>query len=140
MNEVITTGGTGGLGSSAVTSSSSSFETSVPEITVQEHVSTQPVTTATSLASVTPVDTHNDITEEFTKPEGTSDVITETFPSNAASSSSAEVNETFRKSDTPPRPEESGVEPSEEEEESGSGIMDEFDEQRDIVYDNLYRR
>ena len=104
VNEVIT-GGAEGMGSSTSVStatSSSSSSTSVPEITVQEHESTQPVTTATSQASVTPIDTHkgttpgNDITEEFTQPEGATDVITETFPARTASSQQAEVNETFK--------------------------------------------
>ena len=141
VSEVITAG-MGGLGSSSSVStvtSSSSSSTSVPEITVEEHGNTQPVTTATSQASVTPIDAHkgstpgNDITEEFTQPQGTSDVVTETFPSNTASSESAEVNETFKKSETPVRPEESGEEPSEDESASGEG--GEFEEQRDVVYD-----
>lgn len=119
--------------------SSSSSSTSVPEITVQEHENTQPVTTATSQASVTPVDTHthtavgSDVTEEFAQPEATTDVITETFPANGASSQSAEVNETFKKSETPMRPEESGETPNYEE--SASGEWSEFEEQRDVVYD-----
>lgn len=143
MNEVITTTGAGGLGSSSVSTSTSSSSTSssVPEITVQEHVSTQPVTTATSQASVTPINTHNDtgndITEEFTQPEGTPAVITETFPANAASSPVTEVKETFKKSDTPSQPEDHGEEPSEEE--SGSGEWEGLDEQRDIVYDTVRR-
>lgn len=126
------------ISASTVTSSSSS-STSVPEITVQEHENTQPVTTATSQASVTPIDTHNgsapgnDITEEFSQPEGTTDVITETFPANTASSQPAEVNETFKKSETPMRPGQSGDEPSGEESASGDG--GEFEEQRDVVYD-----
>ena len=139
VNEVITTGGAGGLGASSVVSSSSSSSTSasVPELTVQEHVKTEPVTTATSQASVTPISSHNDsggdITEEFTQAEGSPEVITETFPGNSASATPTEVNETFRKSDTPTRPEESGEE--QREEESGSGDWDGLDEQRDIVYD-----
>ena len=134
VNEVLTTNGAGGLGASSVisTSSSSSTSSSVPELTVQEHVKTEPVTTATSQASVTPISSHNesggDITEELSQAERTPEVITETFPGN-----SAEVNETFRKSDTPRRPEESGEEQSEEE--SGSGEWDGLDDQRDIVYD-----
>ncbi|KAL9984733.1 hypothetical protein ACROYT_G007066 [Oculina patagonica] len=141
VSEVITAGA-GGLGSSSSVStvtSSSSSSTSVPEITVQEHENTQPVTTATSQASVTPIDTHNgktpgnDITEEFSQPEGPTDVITETFPANTASSEPAEVNETFKKSETPTRPAESGDEPSEDESASGEG--GEFEEQRDVVYD-----
>lgn len=140
MNEVITTGGAGGLGSSPIVTSSSSSSTSssVPELTVQEHVNTQPITTATSEASVTPIDTHPDVTEEVSQPEGPSDVITETFPGNAASSPSTEVNETFKKSDTPPTPEKPDDGPSEGE--SGSGELDGIDEQRDIVYDAAYRR
>lgn len=141
VNEVIT-GGAVGMGSSTSVStatSSSSSSTSVPEITVQEHENTQPVTTATSQASVTPIDTHNgstpgnDITEEFTQPEGATDVITETFPASTAPSQQAEVNETFKKSDTPVRPEGSGDEPSGDEIASGYG--GEFLQQRDVVYD-----
>lgn len=141
MSEVITAGA-GGLGSSTSVStvtSSTSSSASVPEITVQEHENTQPVTTATSQASVTPIDTHNgsqpgsDVTMEYSQPEGATDVITETFPANKASSESAEVNETFKKSETPTRPEESGDEPSEEESASGEGSV--FEEQRDVVYD-----
>jgi len=142
VKEVIT-GGAVGMGSSAsvsTASSSSSSSTSVPEITVQEHENTQPVTTATSQASVTPIETHNgstpgnDITEEFTQPEGATDVITETFPANTApSQQAAEVNETFKKSETPVRPEGSGDEPSGDE--SASGFGGEFLQQRDVVYD-----
>lgn len=139
VNEVIT-GGAEGMGSStSVSIASSSSSTSVPEITVQEHESTQPVTTATSQASVTPIDTHNgttpgnDITEEFAQPEGATDVITETFPASSASSQQAEVNETFKKSETPVRPEGSGDEPSGDE--SASGYGGEFLQQRDVVYD-----
>lgn len=141
VNEVIT-GGMGGVTSSTSVStetSSSSSSSSVPEITVQEHENSQPITTATSQASVTPVDTHNtpavgsDVTEEFTQPQATTDVITETFPANAASSQSAEVNETYKKSETPMRPEESGEEPSDEQ--SASGDWNEVEEQRDVIYD-----
>lgn len=145
VSEVITAGG-GGMGSSTsvstVTSSSSSSSSSVPELTVQEHENTQPVTTATSQASVTPINAHNDttgndITEEVTQSEGATDVITETFPENTASSQASEVNETFKKSETPVRPEESGDEPSEDDDEEGSasGEWGEFDQQRDVVYD-----
>lgn len=141
VNEVIT-GGAVGMGSSSSVStatSSSSSSTSVPEITVQEHENTQPVTTATSQASVTPIDIHNgstpgnDITEEFTQPEGATDVITETFPASTAPSQQAEVNETFKKSETPVRPEGSGDEPSGDE--SASGYGSELLQQRDVVYD-----
>ena len=124
---------------SSSSSSSSSSLSSVPEITVQEHEDSQPVTTATSQASVTPIDTHNtpevgsDITEEFTQPQATTDVITETFPANTASSQTAEVNETYKKSETPMRPEESGEGPSDEQ--SASGEWNELEEQRDVIYD-----
>lgn len=137
MSEVITTGGAVGLGSSTVASSSysSSVSGAVPELTVKEHAKTQPVTTAISQASVIPIgsigSSQYKISEEFSEP----DVVTETFPSNAASSQPAEeVNETFKKSHTPPRPDETGDERSGEE--SGSGEWDGFDDQRDIVYDD----
>ena len=145
VDEVIT-GGVVGMGSSAsvsTASSSSSSSTSVPEITVQEHVNTQPVTTATSQASVTPVDIHNastpgnDITEEFSQPEGATDVIAETFPASTAPSQQAEVNETYKKSKTPLRPEGSGDEPSGDE--SASGYGGEILQQRDVVYDEQNR-
>ena len=138
VSEVITTNGAGLSSSSVTSSTSTSTYSSVPEITVQEHVSTEPVTTATSQGSVTPIDTHKDVTEEFTQSEGTSDVISETFPSNAGTSSPEEVNETYKKSETPPRPDEveDGLEEGEEEK-SGSGELDGFDEEPD---DALYRR
>ena len=138
VSEVITTNGAGLSSSSVTSSTSTSTYSSVPEITVQEHVSTEPVTTATSQGSVTPIDTHKDVTEEFTQSEGTSDVISETFPSNAGTSSPEEVNETYKKSETPLRPDEveDGLEEGEEEK-SGSGELDGFDEEPD---DALYRR
>ena len=58
--------------------------------------------------------------------------MTETVPSSEASKS-AEVNETFKKSDTPKQPAGSGEEPSEED--SGSVEWEGDNEQRDIVYD-----
>lgn len=123
--------------SSSVTSStfSTSTSASLPEITVQEHIRTRPLTTATSQASVTPIGhqvTGNDVTEEYTQPESNHDVVTETVPSSEASKS-AEVNETFKKSDTPKQPAGSGEEPSEED--SGSVEWEGDNEQRDIVYD-----
>ncbi|KAK2559318.1 L-rhamnose-binding lectin ELEL-1 [Acropora cervicornis] len=138
VSEVITANGMESHASSSVTSStlSTSTSASLPEITVQEGARTQPVKIATSQASVTPFSHQaigNDVTEEYTQPESSHDVVTETFPSGEATSKSAEVNETFKKSDTPKYPAGSGEEPSEED--SGSGEWEGDNEQRDIVYD-----
>ncbi|XP_068743026.1 uncharacterized protein [Montipora capricornis] len=136
VSEVIASNGGESLGSSSFytsSSSSSSKSASVPEITVQEYTQTQPVTTATSQASVTPIShkaNGDEVTEEFTRTDSAHDTVTETFPSGQASSKSTEVNETVKKSETPKG---SGEEQSEDA--SGSGEWEGINQQRDIVYD-----